>query len=384
MIKIIKLLLIISLFFSVNIKQEVIADEKIKIGLLVPLTGKNSEIGQSIIKSSRLAVNKIGDSLIEIIPKDTKSDPEITLSSAEELAELGVKIIIGPVFNSNLKYLDKLKEVTFLSLTNKDTKNSKNIIHVGINATSQLNAIKKFIELNEIKKTIFLTPDVDYKDEIKKAISNSKIQINKKYIYETSPTRLTKQIEKITNYKRRKQNLEDEITRLEKSDQIDKKILIERLKKKDTLGKVNFDSIIIADFDESLKSVTTSLLYTDVSPKEKYFITLNQWFDQSLLKETSSQPLYFPSINKENYENFSSEYFEKFKQYPNQLSFLSYDIVGLIYFLILQNNSIINDTLFLKKNLFKGKIGIFEIKNNKINHILNFYKVDNNKFKKIF
>ena len=384
MIKIIKLLLIISLFFSVNIKQEVIADEKIKIGLLVPLTGKNSEIGQSIIKSSRLAVNKIGDSLIEIIPKDTKSDPEITLSSAEELAELGVKIIIGPVFNSNLKYLDKLKEVTFLSLTNKDTKNSKNIIHVGINATSQLNAIKKFIELNEIKKTIFLTPDVDYKDEIKKAISNSKIQINKNYIYETSPTRLTKQIEKITNYKRRKQNLEDEITRLEKSDQIDKEILIERLKKKDTLGKVNFDSIIIADFDESLKSVTTSLLYTDVSPREKYFITLNQWFDQSLLKETSSQPLYFPSINKENYENFSSEYFEKFKQYPNQLSFLSYDIVGLIYFLILQNNSIINDTLFLKKNLFKGKIGIFEIKNNKINHILNFYKVDNNKFKKIF
>ena len=384
MIKIIKLLLIISLFFFVNIKQEVIADEKIKIGLLVPLTGKNSEIGQSIIKSSRLAVNKIGDSLIEIIPKDTKSDPEITLSSAEELAELGVKIIIGPVFNSNLKYLDKLKEVTFLSLTNKDTKNSKNIIHVGINATSQLNAIKKFIELNEIKKTIFLTPDVDYKDEIKKAISNSKIQINKNYIYETSPTRLTKQIEKITNYKRRKQNLEDEITRLEKSDQIDKEILIERLKKKDTLGKVNFDSIIIADFDESLKSVTTSLLYTDVSPREKYFITLNQWFDQSLLKETSSQPLYFPSINKENYENFSSEYFEKFKQYPNQLSFLSYDIVGLIYFLILQNNSIINDTLFLKKNLFKGKIGIFEIKNNKINHILNFYKVDNNKFKKIF
>jgi hypothetical protein len=384
MIKTIKLLLIISLFFSANIKHEVAADEKIKIGLLVPLTGKNSEIGQSIIKSSRLAINKIGDSLIEIIPKDTKSDPEVTLSSAEELAELGVKIIIGPVFNSNLEFLDKLKEITFLSLTNKDTKNSKNIIHVGINATSQLIAIKKFIELNKIKKTIFLTPDVDYKNEIKKAISNSKIQINKNYIYDINPTRLTKQIEKITNYKKRKQNLEDEITRLEKSDEIDKEILIERLKKRDTLGKVKFDSIIIADFDESLKSVTTSLLYTDVSPKEKYFITLNQWFDESLLKETSSQPLYFPSINKENYESFSSEYFQKFSQYPNQLSFLSYDIVGLVYFLILQNNSIINDTMFLKKNLFKGKVGIFEIKNNKVHHILNLYKVDNNKFKKIF
>ena len=52
--------------------------------------------------------------------------------------------------------------------------------------------------------------------------------------------------------------------------------------------------------------------------------------------------------------------------------------------LILKNNSIIDEKLFTKKNLFKGKIGVFEIKNNKINHILNFYKVENNEFKKIF
>ena len=37
------------------------AQEKIKIGLLVPLTGKDAEIGQSIIKATRLAINKIND-----------------------------------------------------------------------------------------------------------------------------------------------------------------------------------------------------------------------------------------------------------------------------------------------------------------------------------
>ena len=142
--------------------------------------------------------------------------------------------------------------------------------------------------------------------------------------------------------------------------------------------------MVISDFDESLKSVTTSLLYTDVSPKEKYFITLNQWFDESLLKDNSSQPLYFPSANKDNYDEFSNEYFEKYNQYPNQLSFLSYDLVGLVYYLILQNNSIVDEKMFKKKTLFKGKVGIFEIKNNKINHILNFYKVEDGEFKKVF
>ncbi len=381
--KIIKIILLLTLTFSFSVGN-VKANEKIRVGLLVPLTGKNSEIGQSIIKSVRLAINKINNPLIEIIPKDTGSSPEITLRAAKELADSGVKIIIGPVFNESLIYLDELNEITFLALTNKNNNFSKNIINAGINATSQLNAIKKFIKINEIKKTIFLTPDVNFKNEIEEAISNSKIKILENYIYDTDPTKLTEQIEKITRYEIRKQNLEDEIVRLEKSDQSNKEYLIERLKKRDTLGGVNFDSIVISDFDESLKSVTTSLLYTDVSPKEKYFITLNQWFDESLLKETSSQPLYFPSANKSNYDDFSSEYFEKYNQYPNQLSFLSYDLVGLIYYLILQNNSVVDENMFSKKTLFKGKVGIFEIKNNKINHILNFYKVEDEEFKKIF
>jgi len=381
--KIIKIILFLVLILSTPLKS-VNAKEKIKIGLLVPLTGKNSEIGRSIINSTRLAINKINNPLIEIIPKDTGSNPNITLRSAKELSELGIRLIIGPVFNENLEYLDELKEINFLSLTNKSAHNSTNIINAGINATSQLKAIKKFLELNKTKKTILLTPDVSYKNEIKKAVSNSKIKLSKSYIYSKDPTKLTSQIEKITNYAIRRQNLEDEIIRLENSDENNKERLINRLKKKDTLGTVKFDSLIIADFDESLKSVTTSLLYTDISPKEKYFITLNQWFDKSLLEEASAQPLYFPSINKSNYEDFSIEYFAKFNKYPNELSFLSFDLVGLVYYLIIQNNSIIDKEIFTKKNLFKGKVGIFEIKDNKINHILNFYKVENNEFKKIF
>ena len=381
--KIIKIILFLTLTLLMSLTS-IKANEKIKIGLLIPLTGENSEIGESIINSVGLAINKINNSSIEIIPKDTGSNPDMALDAAIELSNLGVKIIIGPVFNESLAYLNKVNEITFLALTNKNNNFSKNIINAGINATSQLRAIDRFIKSEKIKKTIFLTPDMDFKNEIEVAISRSKIKVKKNYVYNTDPTKLTEQIEKITRYQIRKQNLQDEITRLEKSDESNKELLIERLKKRDTLGNVNFDSVVISDFDESLKSVTTSLLYTDVSPKEKYFITLNQWFDESLLKETSSQPLYFPSVNKNNYEEFSSEYYEKYNLYPNQLSFLSYDLVGLVYYLILQNDNIIDQTMFAKKTLFKGKVGIFEIQDNKINHILNFYKVEDEKFKKIF
>ena len=178
--------------------------------------------------------------------------------------------------------------------------------------------------------------------------------------------------------------MKDEIKRLENSNDQNKEKKIFNLEKRDTLGGINFDSAIIADFDESLKSVTTSLLYTDISSKRIKYITLNQWFDKSILKEENLQPIYFPSINKKNYDNFVSEYFTIYNEYPNQISFLSYDLVGLVYFLLYNNDFDVDNKIFYKKNKFKGKIGIFEINKNKISHILNFYVAENNSFRKIF
>ena len=68
---------------------------------------------------------------------------------AKQLYEEGIRIFIGPVFNKNLIYLDKLEDLTFLSLTNK-TLTSPTINWSGINASSQIDTIKKFQKMNKI------------------------------------------------------------------------------------------------------------------------------------------------------------------------------------------------------------------------------------------
>ena len=130
-------------------------EKKIKIGLLVPLTGDNAELGKQIIKATRMALKDTNSNNLEIYPKDTQSDPNQTLRSAIELEQMGINLVIGPVFYDNLVYLDELSDTTFLSLTNKTLDLPKNVISAGINSTSQLNTIKKFLEINKIKKTVF-------------------------------------------------------------------------------------------------------------------------------------------------------------------------------------------------------------------------------------
>ena len=376
---------ILFIIFSILISpNKVFADNKIRIGLVVPLSGEYSFVGESIIKSVRLALNQINDERFEIVPEDSGANPIDTLRASKKLYTQGIKIIIGPVFNESSRYLDELKEVTFISLTNKIYGNPPNVISAGVNAISQLNTIDKFRKINEIERSIILIPKTDSRKEIDEALTKTELKLKDKFFYDTDPTLLTAQIEKITRYPQRKQNLLDEIKRIEDSNLNNKEKKVENLKKRDTLGGINFDSVIIADFDESLKSVATSLLYTDVSSTRVSYITLNQWFDDSLLKETSLQPLYFPSINKENYESFKSEYKNAYQTNANQLSFLSYDLVGLVYFLIYSNDFNLDKNIFYKKNKFKGKIGIFEIDKNVITHQLNFYSIDKEKFIKIF
>ena len=220
--------------------QNALSSDKIKIGLIVPLSGENSIIGERIIKSTRMAINKINDVKIEIIPKDTKSNPIDALKVSKELYKEGVKIIIGPVFNESTKYLDDLSEVTFISFTNKLTDNPKNVISAGVNAISQIQTIKKFNKINKLKNSIFLIPRSDFKTEIEVAINKTNIEHKKVFYYDREPTILTKQIEDLTNYELRKNNLKYEIKRLEGLTFKDKEKKIKDLKKKRYIREYRF------------------------------------------------------------------------------------------------------------------------------------------------
>ena len=79
------------------------------------------------------------------------------------------------------------------------------------------------------------------------------------------------------------------------------------------MGSVNFDSVIIIDFGSNLKSVLTSLVYTDVNQKDVLFTTVNQWFDESIFYENTIKTLYYPSINYKEFKNYNSKYFKNFQ-----------------------------------------------------------------------
>ena len=352
----------------------------LKIGALLPLSGELKSLGEDMLYAINLALHDIDNPKIKIYPKDSGSKKEKIIQACKEFRDQNIKVIIGPTDSDFFKELDNFNDLIFISLSNINSQQKKNIIMMGINLESQLIAIKKLIKKEKKKKTVILYPKNEFSKHVEENIKSANFTNTKLFSYSSDPKILTKQIEKLTNYKQRKTNLESRVKKLEGSEEPKDIRELNLLKQRYTLGKVNFDSLIIVDFGDGLKSVLTSLAYTDVSDKDILITTANQWFDNEVFKETSIKNFYFPSINLKNFQKFNKKFYEIYNYKPNEITILAYDIVGLIYY-VWKNEKNINSTNNFNLNTdIKGKIGKFKISENKVTQKLLIYKIENGKF----
>ncbi len=356
----------------------------LKVGILLPLTGEFKDIGESFLKAIQLALYDISNENIKIYLKDSKANALSSYQSGKEFEELGIKVVIGPIFHESIERLGEINSITFISLTNKTEKIPKNTISFGINIESQIDAIKKYFNKIKVSKTLLLSPKSEFNYQSENVAKKDKLKFYRTYSYDTNPKKITGEIEKITKYRERKKDLERRIKILEKSDLDKDKNELKKLEQMHTLGKINFDSVVIIDFGERLKSVLSSFVFSDVSSNEVDFFTINQWFDETFFNENSMQNLHFPSVNFDNLKRFEKKFIKKFKEKPNDVSILAYDALGLIYYCWYNNNYKFESNQLYNKKGFKGLHAEFFIENNLSKQKLKIYKISEKKFVEVF
>tara|TARA_B100001248_G_scaffold252036_1_gene227750 strand:- start:127 stop:1281 length:1155 start_codon:yes stop_codon:yes gene_type:complete len=376
------LFLIFYIIFALN--SNLLSEENnktLKVGLLAPLSGPYSEIGNSLLYSLQLALEEINDKNVIIVPRDSGFNNKEKLSIAiDDLRSLEVKVIIGPTTHKEFENVKRYNDLIFISPSNISPEFSNNIISIGVSLESQLTALTKFIKKQKKTRTIIMYPKNQYLEFIKKKIEKLNLKNVKTFTYSPNPEVLTGEIETLTNYSQRKRSLELRKKMFEDKDDDQSIKELERLEKLYTLGNVNFDSVIIIDFGNNLKSVLTSLVYTDVNQDKVLFTTINQWFDESIFYENTIKNLYYPSVDYKEFKKYNNKYFKKFNIYPTEITILAYDALGLIYYAWKKNGKINSVNDFVFKNKIKGKIGTFSFKDKKVIQDLEIYKTENKKF----
>ena len=183
-------------------------NKTLKVGLLAPLTGTYSEVGNSLLYSLQLALEELDDKDVVIVPRDSGFNDKEKLNTAlKDLRSEEVKIVIGPITFDEFEEVKKYSDLIFISPSNINPEFSNNIISIGVSLESQLIALTKFIRKQKKTRTIIMYPKNEYLDLIEKKIKNLNLKNVKTFTYSPNPEILTGEIEVLTNYSQRKRNL---------------------------------------------------------------------------------------------------------------------------------------------------------------------------------
>ena len=138
------------IFFLLIINSNLSADENnktLKVGLLAPLTGAYSELGNSLLYSLQLALEEIGDKNVIIIPRDSGFNDNEKLNKAiNEIKSNNVKVVIGPITSDEFEIANKHNDLVFISPSNINPEFSNNVISIGISLESQLVTLMNFMK----------------------------------------------------------------------------------------------------------------------------------------------------------------------------------------------------------------------------------------------
>ena len=205
--KFILTLIYIIFFFNSNLLSE--ENKILKVGLLAPLSGPYSELGNSLVHSLQLALEEIGNKEIFIIPRDSGFNNKDKLDLAiQDIRAEGVKVIIGPVAHEEFNLVKKYNDLIFISPSNINPKFTNNIISVGVSLESQLLVLTDFIKKQKKNKTVIMLPKNKYSKLIEEKLNNLDLKNSRIFKYSSNPEVLTGEIEILTNYSQRKKSLE--------------------------------------------------------------------------------------------------------------------------------------------------------------------------------
>ncbi len=141
------------------------APAHVKVALLLPLTGAQGTLGQSMLDAANLAVFDLADKSFELLPEDTGDTPEGATRAAQQAVAAGAKLILGPLFASStatVKTVAKGAGLNVVSFTTDAAQAGDNVYVMGFLPGGQVRRVMEYATSHGIADVAALAPESAY------------------------------------------------------------------------------------------------------------------------------------------------------------------------------------------------------------------------------
>jgi len=353
----------------------------IKVGLLLPLTGKASELGHAMQDAVMLSLwdqyaaipqNNAIKIRIVVMPQDTKGTWDGSETAARKVLKEGADIILGPLYSNSVKAVKKIaksQNVKMITFSNNKSVAGDGVFIMGFQPDEQIERVVEYATKRNKRKFASFTPNdkygkivrnaiknkVDYLnknneelqslDEIRsfekrvKTITKNKLLIKNQITYSSKGSKYAKPVRELLNFDEKKftksEKLQAEATNKEIMEQAKVGVEIENAEEiinnvlEEEKDDVPFDTLIIPEGGHKLLDIASLLKYYHFDKEKIQLIGSGQWDNSNLLKSEILHNAWFATSSPDRKKTFYDHFYNKFKYKPKRLASLAYDAMAL-------------------------------------------------------
>lgn len=304
-------------------------ETKYKVGVLLPLSGKDQKLGEGFYNAAKLALFSHPEHDISLLPFDTKGTPEGAEAAMEQAVNARVNAVIGPIRANEVRaihYKARHNRIPVIAFTNDIRAKAKGIIIFGFDVKEQIMRVFSYFHKQGLESVAAILPQNEYGSRNQQALELAKRD------------GLVKEVD-FYYYTPRGQKFIQELSYLK-----DK----------------TYDAFYIPEGGSNLKTIISSLLYHQVDMQNVQLIGAGQWLDSSLKGLQSLERSWFTAPLEQGFSYFQDLYYRQYKHNPLRIYTLAFDAVQVLAQLSQKHaEDPFNLDYILNKQGFVGIDGLF-------------------------
>jgi len=341
--------------------------DTVRIALMLPLSGRNAEIGRAMLKAAQLAVFDFADSRFELLILDTAGTPTGAARAVQNAIGDGSRLILGPLLADSVRAIApaaRAANVPVVAFSNDSSVAGADIYTMGFLPSAQTARVVSYANQKGITRFAAIAPNNTYGVRVVKAMEQTVAALGAATVhvqyYDPQAQDFTDPVRVLANYdERRKALLEQRKALTKEGGEVAKKAL-KRLENLQTIGDLPFEALLVADGGKRLQAVAALLPFYDIDPGKVQMLGTGQWDEPGIGKEPALVGGWFAAPPPTARHAFEVRYRETYGTPAPRLVTLAYDATALAAVLSAgQNAPDFSARTFHNPSGFWGRDGIF-------------------------
>jgi ABC-type branched-subunit amino acid transport system substrate-binding protein len=301
----------------------------LRIGLLLPLSGTSSALGNAMLESAEMALFDVPDSGLQLLPRDTGGAAKPAAAAASDVIAQGARIIIGPLLAAEVgavKPLAAAAKIPVLAFSNATQFAGDGTWLLGFQPRQEVMRVVQYARAKGYQRFAAIAPSTPYGDialaALQDAVAGSNASVVRVARYDPATADLSPIVQSFAQ-------------------------------------NTDYDALLIPEGGYRLRTLAPLLPYNDIDPDTIKFLGTGLWDVPGLGTEPALAGGWYAAPAPQNRARFEQRYRELFHQAPPRLATLSYDATALVATLAQRGD--LSPAALVNPNGFSGLDGIFRL-----------------------